>query len=133
MKIIYLSLLSVIIAVQAGYFYYDYRAKQHESEAATQFRERTDTMLGELQTKTNNALDSVQALKELYPTLQSKATHATEVQVRQLEDRLQSQITETQKALNQTRTESNDAVIANLNLRKIQGATDYFAKEIGYL
>ena len=110
MKIIYLSLLSVIIAAQAGYFYYDYQAKQHEAESATQFREQTRMVLDQVQTKTNNALDSVLALKQLYPTLVSKATQAAEAQTQQVEARLQSQIAQLQKASNQAPSQSNNAV-----------------------
>jgi hypothetical protein len=110
MKIIYLSLLSVIIAAQAGCFYYDYQAKQHDAESAAQFREQTRMVLDQVQTKTNNALDSVLALKQLYPTLLSKATQAAEVQTQQVEARLQSQIAQLQKASNQAPTQSNNAV-----------------------
>src|SRR5215468_3980949 len=61
MKIIYISLLSVAIVGQAGYFCYDYQAKKHQSELNDSFREQTAARVSQLETKTDNTLREVGA------------------------------------------------------------------------
>ena len=133
MKIIYISLLSVAIMGQAGYFYYDYLAKKHQAELNDSFRVQTSARLSKLETKTDDALQEEGALKELYPTLVNKAVKISATQIEQLQDRVaqlqnrqtqsQDRQTQTDKAIEQTRqqmdTQTND-VVSGINKLRLE-------------
>jgi chromosome segregation ATPase len=131
MKIIYISLLSVAIIGQAGYFCYDYQAKKQQSELNDSFHEQTVARLSQLERKANSALLDVKTLKELYPTLVDKAVKISATQIEQLQDRVaqlqdrqtqsQDRQTQTDKAIEQTRqqidNQTNDLASAVNKLR----------------
>jgi chromosome segregation ATPase len=125
MKTLYVSLLSVAIIGQAGYFCYDYQVKKHQSELNDSFREQTAATLSQLKTKTDNAVLDVKTLKELYPTLVDKAVEISATQIEQLQNRvaqlqdrveqlqdrvaqLQDRQTQTDKAIEQTRRQMDN-------------------------
>ena len=118
MKTLYVSLLSVAIIGQAGFFCYDYQVKKHQSELYDSFREQTAATLSQLKTKTDNAVLDVKTLKELYPTLVDKAVEISATQIEQLQDRvaqlqgrqtqLQDRQTQTDKAIEQTRRQMDN-------------------------
>ena len=126
MKTLYVSLLSVAIIGQAGFFCYDYQVKKHQSELYDSFREQTAATLSQLKAKTDNAVLDVKTLKELYPTLVDKAVEISATQIEQLQDRvaqlqgrqtqLQDRQTQTDKAIEQTRqqidNQTNDVASA---------------------
>ena len=133
MKIIYISLLSVAIIGQAGYFCYDYQAKKQQSELNDSFHEQTVARLSQLERKANSALLDVKTLKELYPTLVDKAVKISATQIEQLQDRvaqlqdrqtqLQDRQAQTDKAIEQTRqqmdTQTNE-VVSGINKLRLE-------------
>jgi chromosome segregation ATPase len=133
MKILYVSLLSVAVLGQAGYSWYDYQVKKHQSELNDCFREQTAATLSQLATKTNGALQEIGALKELYPTLVNKAVKTSTTQIEQLQDRvaqlqdrqtqLQDRQAQTDKAIEQTRqqmdTQTNE-VVSGINKLRLE-------------
>ena len=118
MKTLYISLLSVAIIGQAGYFYYDYQAKKHQSELNDSFREQTAATLNQLKEKTDTALLDSKTLKELYPTLVNKAVEISAAQIEHLQDRVaqlqdrqtqsQDRQAQTDKAIEQTRQQMDN-------------------------
>jgi hypothetical protein len=86
MKIIYISLLSVVLLGQVGYFWHDYLDKKQQASALDSYRAQTANAIAELSKKSNTELDDLKHAVSALGASDSVALQEAEERVRKMFD-----------------------------------------------